>query len=118
MDAGADIPDRVWRAVDVWPHLEDYARAFHVLSGKRQWIAGGLGPSSPGGISEVELAAYARNRVGIVGPSREYDRFCRLVDAQDQVFLAHHARMIKNALAKDGGTFEPAPTETETEDED
>lgn len=101
--------------MDVWPHLVEYATAFRRLSAGRGWASGGLGGSAPMRITEMEKEAYARARMGITAPSVEYDRFCWLIDAQDDAFMKHHAKKSKRSA---GNGEEDASREIDESDDE
>lgn len=90
----------------MWPHLTEFAAAFRRLSAGRPWLSGGMGGALPLRIAEGEKESYARARMGIVPPGREYERFCWMVDAQDDEFMAFHAKRQKAARASDDVALE------------
>lgn len=111
MSAGRDIPDRVVRSMDVWPHLAVYATAFWRLSARRDWLSGGMGPAAPLGIKEQEKESYARGR-GLARTDEEYERFLLFVDAQDDEYLRWHGE--ESAKRNDS----TAPTAEELSDDE
>lgn len=101
LKAGREPPDRVVAAFSVWDHLLVYARAFDRLSAGRMWIAGGLGGATPVRVGYADLVAYARAH-GFRGA--RFREFARFIDAQDDTFIAYHAKQAKQPTEPDDRT--------------
>ena len=73
----------------------------------------------PGRIMEQEKEAYARGRMGIIAPSEEYDRFCFLIDAQDDAYMRYHAQQTKQRATASSGevSLDAEDTSDDADDE-
>jgi hypothetical protein len=87
MEMGGPLPEEY-----IPPTIEapwfPYWRAYHALSGDRQWIAGGMGPPSPQRLPYRAKREYAKDHG--LGDNGDLDDFLMIVDRIDDEFLRWH----------------------------
>lgn len=106
---GREPPDRIVQAFSVWPWLQRYAKAFDEMSARRNWAVSMAG-AIPSAITIAEMKAYAWF-LGIRSTTSRR-RFLRFVNAQDTLWLEHHAQKTKRGASADN------PESTSTDDDD